>query len=307
MRQTKREARKSFIALFNEGNFPQAFIIASKYPFLKKTKRYTQLQNHFHSLLKIAAHHIKQKEHHKAQELIGAYARIEEKRLIVKLLLSHGEVFLEFLGDVSKRKLQKSYESVALYEEFVNVPSFVALDGEVESRLEAMEALIDSMECERVDEDFVKQMVRFKEKARYIEAKLKKAKRLKALYEAERFWECYDFVQECDELKTTLLARLLENYFQKRLEEAKGYAQKGEIAKVLESFEPFLQSQAKQKTMEKVLVEASVAKMERLLEEERFLEVQRALFLAVERFGKKEQFVQMQKKFFQKTGVGLVV
>ena len=307
MRQTKREARKSFIALFNEGNFPQAFIVASKYPFLKKTKRYTQLQNHFHSLLKIAAHHIKQKEHHKAQELIGAYARIEEKRLIVKLLLSHGEVFLEFLGDVSKRKLQESYESVALYEEFVNVPSFVVLDGEVESRLEAMDALIDSMECERVDEDFVKQMVRFKEKARYIEAKLKKAKRLKALYKAERFWECYDFVQECDELKTTLLARLLENYFQKRLEEAKVYAQKGEIAKVLESFEPFIQSQAKQKTMENVLVEASAAKMERLLEEERFLEVQRALFLAVERFGKKEQFVQIQKKFFQKTGVGLVV
>ena len=59
-KEAKKSAKKSFEALFREGNYPQAFIVASKYPFLKRHLTYKKLQNHFFSLLKIATLYIKQ-------------------------------------------------------------------------------------------------------------------------------------------------------------------------------------------------------------------------------------------------------
>ena len=306
-RQKNKEARKSFLALFNEGNYPQAFIIATKYPFLKKTKVYSELQQHFHALLKIAALYIKQGNILKAKEILGVYARVEEKRLVVKLLLEYGELFLEFLSAVSMKDLQKVYKTVKQYPRFGDVPSFVEYDVTIEERLQKIDGLIESMELERVDVDFLTQLLPFKKQALFLSQKLQKTRRLQKLYEEELFWQCYDYIAENEEIQNTQLAQLLQNHYQKQLKKAKEVAKKGDIAQLVELFEPFIQSRSKHQEIESVFADASAVKIEQLLQHEDYLLAQKALFLAVERFGKKEVFLELEKSFFQKTGVRLLL
>lgn len=303
----KKDARKSFLALFNEGNYPQAFIVASKYPFLKKTKIYSELQHHFHSLLKIAALYIKQDQKQKAKELIGVYARVEEKRVVVKLLLEYGEAFLEFLSDISQQNIKKVYETTNLHTKFADVPSFVTFDTEIETKLDGIEAFINAMEFEKVDEVFLSLLLPFKKRAEILSDKLKKTKKLKELYEKELFWQCYDYIDRNDELQTTILAKLLENHFEKQLQKGKKLALQGKLEQIVNLFEPFLKSAAKQKSMEEIFAKASAKKIEQLIKNGDFLEAQKALFLAIERFGKTEELLKVVDLFFQKTGIKLVL
>lgn len=298
---------ESFQALYREKNYPHALIIASKYPQLKSTPEYAKIQERFQTLLQTAARSIKQGDKEKAKELIGEYARVEEKRFIVKLLLSHGNVFLQFLCDLENKNLENIYKAINAYPDFCNVPAFIEFDLSIKNTLDAIKAYIDDMEFEKIDEDFLVQISPFEPKARALEAKIKKTKKLRKLYETERFWECYDYIADHKELQSTLLSKLLEKYFQNQLQKAYDHIEKKEFEKAAADIKPFIKSKAKKPALEEFFAKAAAKSIEILLQKNNYLQAQKALFLSVEQFGKKEEFMQLAKIFYKKTGIGLVL
>lgn len=296
---------ESFHALYREKKYPHAFIIASKYPELKNTPEYTKMQEHFHTLLKLAALHIKKDEQHKAQELIGEYARIEEKRDIVKLLLRYGEEFLHFLKSVNEKEMGPVFAALQLHPEFAKVPSFIALRTQMQSRLLALEEQMDAMELHS-DFSLLWEWEHYLDEAKKLQKKLKALQKLQNHYEKEQWDACYAMIEEEELVASSLLAQLLQKHWYTRFEEAKSYAREGDIEKVYALLQDFTAVTSKKERIKKLLYAATKKHIADLIEKEKFKEAERLLFEAAEHFGKQVELLELATLYYEKSGIKVV-
>lgn len=296
---------ESFKALYREKKYPHALIIASKYPELKQTSEYANMQEHFQTLLKVAALHLKKGERYKAQELIGEYSRVEEKRVVVKLLLAFGEEFLSFLKAVHEWDLEYVFGTLRLHPDFENVPSFIVLKRQMQKRLLLLEKKMDGMEFE-ADFSPLWQWEAFLPEAVELRKKLADLKKLHALYEEERWAECYDMLEESVSVQNSLLARLLQRHWYISFERAKVWAERGDIERVSKELELFSDSASKKEQIERLLYFASKRRIADLIERGVFTEAERLLFVTADRFGAKADLIELSERYYQRSGVKVV-
>ena len=296
---------ESFLALYREKKYPHAFIIASKYPKLKNTPEYAKMQEHFHTLLKLAALHIKKDELHKAQELIGEYARIDEKRVIVKLLLQFGEEFLDFLKAVQNKELQKVFAALELHPDFAKVPSFVALKMQMEEKLASMEEQMNTMELES-DYSLLWEWEEFLSEAKRLQKKLATLRRLQECYKEERWDACYAMIDEEDLTADSLLAQLLQKHWYKRLEQAKRCALQGDIEEMYRVLQDFTAVASKKEQIKRLLYTATKRRIADLIKRGDFDKAERLLFETAEHFGKQEELMELAELYYEKSGTKVV-
>ena len=296
---------ESFEALYREKKYPHAFIIASKYPELKETAEYAKMQKHFHTLLRLAALQIKKGETYKAEELIGEYARVEEKRVVVKLLLAYGEEFLSFLKALNDAEFERVFATLQLHPDFAKVPSFVALKMRMQERLALLEKRMDAME---LDSDFslLQEWERYLPEAKRLQRKLATLQKLQYHYEKEEWSECYDLIEQEESVKNSLLAQLLQKHWYKRFEQAKEAAQNGIIERVYEVLHDFVEVTSKKEQIKQLLYIAAKRRIAKLLETQAYNETERLLFETAEHFGKDMELLELAKDYHKQTGIKVV-
>ncbi|SFV51091.1 WD-40 repeat [hydrothermal vent metagenome] len=296
---------ESFKALFREKKYPHAFIIASKYPMLKELQEYAMMQKHFHTLLKLSALYIKKGEKQKAKELIGEYARIEEKRIVVKLLLSYGEEFLDFIKMVSDIKIEEAFATVQNYPEFANLPSFIALKAQMQKRVAMLEEKMDAM---RLQEDFslLYEWESFLEEAKRAKKRLLQLQKLQNFYAKAQWQKCYEMIEEDPLVQNSLLAQQLKKHWYSCYEKAKLSAEDGDIEGVYKNLKDFLSIQSKKSTIKELLYIASKRAIAVLIEQRELQKAQKLLFDAVEYFGKKRELIELSELYFQQSGIKVV-
>ena len=301
----KPDFTESFKALFREKKYPHAFIIASKHPELKETAEYAKMQEYFHALLKLAALYIKKGEGYKAEELIGEYARIEEKRVVVKLLLAYGEEFLSFLKAVNDAEFERVFATLQLHPDFAKVPSFVALKMRMQERLALLEERMDAME---LDTDFtlLREWEYYLPEAKRLQRKLATLQKLQHHYEKEEWGRCYDLIETKKEAADSLLAQLLQKHWYTRFEQAKEAAQNGNIEKVYKTLHDFAEIASKKELLRQLLYIATKRRIARLIDAQAYNEAERLLFEAAEHFGKDMELLDLAERYYKQTGIKVV-
>ena len=306
-KESEKEAAfvESFKALYREKKYPHAFIIASKYPELKETPEYVKMQEYFQKLLKAAARYIKKDQTYKAEELIGEYVRVEEKRIVVKLLLAFGEEFFSFLKALQTWDVETVFAMTKRYPEFAKVPSFISMKQEMQKRLFALEEKMDAMELD-ADFSLIGMWESYLTEAKRLQNKLAALQKLQSFYEDERWDICYEMIEENEFVQDSLLTQLLRKHWYKRLEEAKGYALQGDIAHTYKVLKEFGGIASKKGEIERLLYFAAKRDISNLIEQKRYGEAERLLFEAAERFGKRDDLVELAEFYYKSSGVRVV-
>ena len=296
---------ESFEAFYREKKYPQAFIVASKYPQLKESIEYIKMQEHFHALLKRAAFYVKKGETQKAKEIIGEYARVEDKRVVVKLLLTFGEEFLRFLKAVKEEDLEWVFKAVKRHREFAAVPSFLLLKTKMLNWLEMLEMQMDAMELE---ESFSVLWLwePFLPETKELQKKLHSLQKLQMHYEEEEWDACYTLIEEDPLVKNSLLAQLLHKHWYKSLEKAKMYAQEGEMEAVYRVLKQFVAIKSKHEQIKRVLFGAAKREIAMSIENGAFARAEKLLFEAADHFGKKSELLELAEIYYKKSGVRVV-
>ncbi len=303
--EQKPNFQKSFEALFQEKKYPHAFIVASKYPELKNTPQYAEMQEHFNTLLKLAALHIKRDQAYRARELIGEYARIEEKRVLVKLLLAFGEEFLQFLKAVSDKELEVVFSALELHPDFAKVPSFIVLKEQMTEQLAFLEKIMDTMEL-RSDFSLLWEWENFLPDARRLQKKLADLQRLQKHYEKEEWNACYEMIESENAVQNSLLARLLQKHWHTCFKRAKSSAERGDMEDVYRTVKDFLPVASKRESIKLLFYTAAKRRIADLIRQKAYKEAERLLFEAVEYFGRQPELMELAERYFECSGVRVV-
>ena len=296
---------ESFEALFNEGKHVHALVIASKCKELQEHPFYTIMQKEFHSRLKRAASALLHDDYERARELIGAYARIEEKKEVVRLLLRHGEVFLEFLHAVKNREYERVYKSCMQYPDFAKIPSFMALHADVIHRFHLLQQRIEELDEEEFS--LASRLSLFIPEAAMLIKQRFYLKELQEAYESENFTHCFALLDAHPFLAKTKEGHLLTRYKKRNFEKAKECAQNGDVETFLLLFEDFVFAGLKEEELRLLLCQTTCRKIEQLLKEQNYQEAEKMLFITLKHFKNNKEVHDLVGKYYEYTGIKVVV
>ena len=301
-KQNYYKALKSLKALYQEGKYVHALLIASKHPKLQQSLEYRRLEEHFQALLRRAACLIKEGKELEARELIGEYVRIEQKQPTIKLLLRHGVKFLEFLKAISKEDLDAIFHAIKECNEFAKHPSFVALQERIKRRLARLEQSMEQMELD-LDYSMLNKWAHYPiEGAARLQRKLMQLQRLQNSYDRGDLGACYDLCAQEELVQNSTLAKALQSYWYARFERAKLYAASGNLVGIYLMLRPFKDASSKQAAIKGLLYQATKRRIKELIKKGELAKAERMLFDAANYFGRQSELVDLAIYYYKQSG-----
>ncbi len=300
----KNSCFESFEALFKEGKHVHALVIASKCEELQTHPYYKQMQEEFYFRLKRAAAALKKNDFNLAKELIGAYARVEEKKEIVFLLLRYGNKFLEFLHAVKKREYEKVYTACMQYPSFTKTPSFVAMHTQLSSCFYKMQESIEKLDKE--EHLLAKRLAPFFKEAADVLKRASLFEQFQKAYEKEDFVFCFSLLDAHPFLKTTQQGSALIRYRNRNYEKAKECAKKGDLETFFFLFEDFLLVSIEEEELWRLFCQTACTKIEYLFSRHEYDAAEKILFIALKYCKKEKRVEELVKKYYEISGIKVV-
>ncbi len=296
----KKRALESFEALYKEAKYSQAFMAASKEPSCLQSPLYAQLEERFWKLFALGVRYVRKGEMQKAQEILGEYVRVPIKGEIVRLLLRKKERFILFLQTLAAKDFQSAYTAVQKEPKLAKIAAYKALEEDVQKRLEQIQKEVLSFRFHNEAE--VSQLAAYYPDAALLQERITHLHRLEALYEANRFKECFELVDTLPFLKDSLLGELLRKHWIKTVQKAEEAALKGEIKTVVALFGELLFVASKKEKITDILTLAARMRIVFFMEKGEFLAAEKGIYEYIDLFGYDWEIARLCAIFYEKTG-----
>jgi len=297
---------ESFKAFYREKNYPQAFITAQKEPFIKSLPEYKKIENIFYQTLKLCIKYIKQNKSYKAKEILGVYARVDEKKEIVSYLLNYKDEFLEFLISLKQNDHKKIFKLIQKNPKFENFTPYKNYKEKFYNHLKELKKHINDIEL-NVDFDYLYMYKNFDNKTNEIYQLLVKTKELKKLFDKGDFYNCYIYIENNEELKSNIIYKILQKHYKETIIKCEDLALKSDIKKLIKKLDFYIKIPSKQKKIGDILRVASLVKIKNTLDTKNYKICEKLFYEYLDLFGKDKEFIDFQKIFEQSSGIKLAI
>jgi hypothetical protein len=226
-----------FKNLYLEKKYHIAYIIAEKHPSLKRTYQFKKMEEIFKDAFSFAQKQILLGETDRAKESLAPYATVASKKSILSLILSHNELFLEFIKAIE----EKAYNRVAILakedELLTQIPTYITLQHSLQKDLLQLKSLIYSLAFEDAQRLLVtlQGIESIEDELEELSKDFKAIVSLQNFYNENNFVKCYETIDKSPTIKELELCQLLEKHWSKLFKECEEFALRGDFKSVKKS------------------------------------------------------------------------
>jgi hypothetical protein len=220
-----------FKSLYLEKKYPLAYILSTQFPALQHTLEYKKMEESWKESFKNAQKQILLGRDEIAKSLLYEYITVASKRPIIKLILNHNKLFIEFLKAIEAKDFQKVNAIAKTHADFTKIPTYKSLQNNMEHALIEIQNYIKQGEVDLATETLEK----FKElpsialEVNTLMKDCKSMQKLKNAYEISDFKSCYEILDTCKGLEFSQLGMLLDKHWSKLMQSCEELASKGNI------------------------------------------------------------------------------
>ncbi|MBA1437655.1 MAG: hypothetical protein FAF05_01485 [Epsilonproteobacteria bacterium] len=277
-----------FNTAFIEQKYTLAYSLCEKYPALKHTFEYKQMEKRFKKNFSLARKHIQRGKRDVARDILHPYITISSKRALIKLLLHQNDPFLQFL-----RALQeKDYKTIASltkeYPVLQEMQNYQEMMQKIETKLITIQESIYDAKIETAI-DMIKKLQHatiIKEQLQELYSLALHAQELTILYEQEKFAACYTLLDRYgDELERLNLAILLEQHWSKLMQRCEHMALQGDLKGIKEVLGELIGIKSRSSKIGDILRLSFRTKIEQLLAKKSLKQCEQIIYSYIDIFG----------------------
>jgi len=288
-----------FKGLYLEKKYALAYPMAEKFPALKRTKQYKKMEESFKEAYTFAQKQILIGRADLAKEILSSYATVLSKKPMLKLLLNQNEDFIEFLKAINTKDYVSVWRLVKTDEMFAHIPTYIALQNEIDSSLKSIQTDIYKNRLESAVEK-IKSMMHIpsiKEELQELYSLSKLVSKLHSAYEADNFVECYEIIDSSSELDALELSKLLESHYSKVIYKAEESALKGDLKGIKKVLGEFIHIKTREDQIGDLLRLSFYVKIKTLLAKHSFKAAESIIYSYLDIFGLDSEIRLIMKTF----------
>ena len=248
--------------------YPLAYSIAAKYPFLKSTLYYKKMESVWNQVFNKAKALIMKKGSDDAvKELLKPFRGVTQKTPFIQSLFNQKQLFHLLTQKLAKRDFTEFFMLVNRYPFLTESEEYQKAVLYGESLVKKANELLKKGDYKKVLNiaEVLKDFPTYKEEAKELEAHAKVLLEFHRLLAERDFGKIEKFVYEHPFLEDNEDYQNLQKEWFEALEKAEGFASKGDIVNILETFKPYINVKVKAAKIGQILRSAYLNQIVSLL------------------------------------------
>jgi hypothetical protein len=286
-----------FKSFYCAKKYALAYNLSDKFPALKYTPQYKKMQEEFKEAYTFAQKQILLGRKDVAKDALVPYITVLSKRTLINLLLRQNKEFLEFLKALQNKDYKLIHSLVSKYETFKDIPGYLAVQKSQETLLKNIATAIDNAKVEAAIQQ-IKSLQSFTCNENALEELYDYALSVKKLltnYENNNFKTCYALIDNDERLQKLEVVKLLEEHWQKLMNECEKYALSGDIQSIKETLHELISIPSRAQRTGDLLRLSFYTQIRHLININKFTSAENLIYSYIDIFGiDKELTVIMQ-------------
>lgn len=235
-----------FADAIDQKKFARAYSIAEKYPTLKESEKYLELEKEWEKAFNKAKNAlINLFRPDIAKEYLKEFFAIPSKVPIIHMLIRNTLTYERFIESLKVRDFKTFFSIVSQNKALKNTKEYEEAMKIGQKLLEHLKAKILHKEFDQAVSIFghLQYFKEFHEELKELEQLIKAARHFMHYYNSKNYVGCFKVVDKYPELLVFDESIVLEKEWQKIIKDAEMAAQKGDAAKIKELFAPYVEMQ----------------------------------------------------------------
>jgi hypothetical protein len=298
------DVEASFEYFVQQKQYVQALVLAYRFKELQQLPSFAKLQEEFTKRLQLAALYLKKGKKEEAQELLGAFKRVEEKKLIIELLFTCEKEFLNFLQHTSNGDVMQAYAIAKKDARFQKLSLYKTLEEKIEHTLDRIEEAMKA--CQFVAKEILLSMQSYP-RAKQLLQIYNQQEEFYTCYKKGDILQCYVMMDEQKELQNNIIALELEQQWQKILQDVQYLCKAGNFLQVVQTFGELKKIPTRKKQVGIVLRKALREQIVQNIKHKKYGVAEKEIYYYLELFGKDVLFADVMELFERESGITLAI
>ncbi len=296
---TSFENYNRFKTLYLEKKYALCYAMSLKFPALKITIQYENMEARWKETFTNAQRHILHEKPDYAKALFKEYITVSSKRPIIQLILKHNELFIDFLKALERKDFKRVNEISLENELFTQMPIYKTLESSIEKSISRIEAYIKMNKI-----DLAKKSL---EKIKGIPGSSKTIERLQIMcdesiklheyYDNDDFYSCYELIDTSPHLCFSELGELLQKHWLKLMAECEAYALKGNIQSIKAALGELITLNGRRERIGNLLRISFAVQIKYFLSKKKFKSAQSVIYAYIDIFTKDSEISSLMSKY----------
>lgn len=293
------EQYKKFHTLFLEKKYAIAYAMSEKYPIFEQTHPYKKMEQEFQKVFTFAQKQINIGRSDIAHDILGAYATVNSKKDLIKLLLKHNKEFLLFLRSIKA----KNYKNVALLikqePSLSKLPQYQNFLQELEKKLLSIQYNIHQTKTEEAIEAIkeLQYLPEIKERLKDLYELANYTKLFLNCYDKNDFLSCYETIDKSKELEDLQLSQRLEKHWHKLIDKCEVLALKGDLKGIKEVLSELITLKSRSAKVGDIIRLSFHTKIKQLLAKRTYAQAESIIYSYIDIFGIDTEIKALMKSY----------
>ncbi|WP_457743182.1 hypothetical protein [Sulfurimonas sp.] len=299
-----------FQTLCMEKKFAPAYALSDKFPPLKYSKEYKNMETTFKKIYRNAQKQILLSDQNKAKELLSPYLIVKSKKDSINLILKYNQEFLEFLEDIKQKNYAHIRVLVKKYPKFADIPTYKTLNNSIYNALDEIDRLINAAKITNAIKKInkLKYATQVTDKIEKLEKKVLAVENLLENYEENNFKRCYELIDEEPFILLNLqLTKMLEKHWNKLINKSEKYALYGNIKGIKATLNELIITKTRAKRVGQLLRTSFIVQINDLIVDKKFKSAQNFIYSYIDIFGIDKDFYRIIKSYENKSSHKLAI
>ena len=237
-----------FKLLFHENKYALAYAMAEKYPPLKETIEFKNMEKKWKKSFLNAQKQVLAKDLESARVLLNDYMNVVSKRHLIKFILHKNSELINFFKAIEKKEFQTITTLIKENQYFANMSYYKSLNEDMNAIFKESKKLMikGNTILAKIFIKRLKENPKYEEKAILLFHECNIIEELYSAYIQNDLFKCYTILDANSLLKTTELAITLQDKWKKNVQECEKFALKGNVKKIEQNLDDLLKLVSRQ-------------------------------------------------------------
>jgi len=288
-----------FKTLYFEKKYALAYAMSIKFPALKMTNQYDNMEIKWKETFTNAQRHILLGRPDYAKTLFKEYITVTTKRPIIQLILKHNDLFIDFLRALDKKDFKRVNEIARQNALFTKMPIYETLESDIQKSITRIEAYIKKNKIELAKKSLAKieGTPSFDKKVEQLHSMCAEMQKLQAVYQNDDFYACYDLIDTFPHLSFSELGELLQKYWLKLMDECEEFALKGNIQSIKAVLGELITLNGRKDRIGDLLRVSFQVQIKYFLSKKKFKSAQSVIYSYIDIFTKDSEISSLMSKY----------
>jgi soluble cytochrome b562 len=294
---------------FLDKKYTLAYAMSSKFPALQHTPQYKKMEEIWKTAFLRAQKQVLLGKHENAKLYLTDYMTLPSKRALIQLILKENKKFIEFLKAVEEKEFLKVSKLAQENELFLQIPSYLALMGEIHEYLKYAQDCIQKGEIDEAKCYLSKleNLPVVDKKVLLLYKECEHVEKLQDAYNKSDFISCYNILDTYPTLESTQLGLLLEKHWLKIIAMCETFAQKGNIKDIKTTLGELITLPARLNKIGDLLRLSFHVQIKMLKGKKSFKKAENLIYSYIDIFGLDNEIAAIMKKFENVSSLKLAI